>query len=145
METKNSIAFEIKTLSNLLKRKLFEFAPPPGDDEFTDMQGQIIDFLYANKDKKELFQKDLEEKFSIRRSTASRLLQGLERIGIVRREAVSYDARLKRLILTPKAITNHEKIREKIEEIEAIVSRELTDDEMEMFFIIAKKIKNNLI
>lgn len=145
MTKPNSIGFEIRTLSNLLKRKLFEFAPPPDGEEFTDMQGQIIDFLYANNNKREVFQKDVEEKFSMRRSTASRILQTLEKKGILTREYVSYDARLKKIVITAKAIENHERIRGKINEIESIVSRGLSEEEINIFFIITGKIKKNIL
>lgn len=145
MAKKRYIVFEVKTLSNLCKRKLFEFEPPPNDEEFTDVQGQTIDFLYQNFNKKDVFQKDIEEKFSIRRSTVSRLLQQMERKGVLTRESVPYDARLKKIVMTQKAIENHERIRKRIEEIETLVSKGLTKEEMNTFFAIVDKIKKNVL
>lgn len=42
-----------------------------------------------------IFQKDLETEFCIGRSTVTNILNLMEKKGFVRRESVSYDARLK--------------------------------------------------
>ena len=74
---------------------------PAECDAFTEMQGMLLGFLCHNRDQ-EIFQKDLEEAFYIRRSTASRLLKRLEEEGFVMRCSVSRDARLKQVMATPK-------------------------------------------
>ena len=50
-----------------------------------------------------MFQKDLENAFGIRRSTVSKTVELMEQKGLVLRESVNGDARLKRLSLTKKA------------------------------------------
>ena len=50
-----------------------------------------------------MFQKDLEAAFKIRRSTVSRMMELMEQKGMLTRESVNGDARLKRLVLTGKA------------------------------------------
>lgn len=144
MESNRSIGLEIKIISNLLKRKMFEKLLFSREEELTDMQGQIIDFLYENRNKGEIFQRDVELQFSIRRSSASRLLQVLERKGILTRETVQYDARLKKLVLTTKANEKHEQLKLKIEEMETLIKRGLTNEELEVFFTITEKIKKNI-
>ena len=54
-------------------------------------------------DGEDVFQKDLETAFKIRRSTISRTVELMEQKQLLVREAVNGDARLKRLRLTPKA------------------------------------------
>ena len=73
MRRERHIGYEIKALSNLMRRKMWEQAGRPDCDEFTERQGMLLGFLCRNRDQ-EIFQKTLEEVFSIRRSTASRLL-----------------------------------------------------------------------
>lgn len=68
----HSIGLTIRTLSNLLKRRMFETHPSPGGPPPTKMHAEIIDFLYQNRESV-IFQRDLEAHFSIRRSTASGL------------------------------------------------------------------------
>lgn len=50
-----------------------------------------------------IFQKDLEAAFKVRRSTVSRMVELMEQKELLTRESVSGDARLKRLALTPKS------------------------------------------
>ena len=53
--------------------------------------------------KGDIYQKDVEKEFQIRRSTATGTLQILEKNGFIRREPVKQDARLKKLVPTDKA------------------------------------------
>ena len=64
----------------------------------TGPQGLVLGYLYDHQDK-DIFQKDIEATFNIRRSTATGLLQCLEGNGFVKRVSVDYDARLKKLSL----------------------------------------------
>ena len=75
------MGYEIKALANLLRRKVLETAGEPEGDDFTEMQAKILGFLCHNQDQ-EVYQKDIEEAFYIRRSTASRLLKRLEADGL---------------------------------------------------------------
>ena len=138
------LGFEIRAVSNLLKRKLLEFhiPLPPGDD-VTDAQGQILRYLYYHQDQ-DVFQKDLEEKLYVRRSTISRFLSSLERQNLLIRQGVAQDARLKKLVLTPRAIQLHNEIEEKVALMESLIVRGLNQQEIETFRCLMEKIKKNL-
>lgn len=97
MRQERHAGYEVKALSNLIRRKVWELSGQPECDAFTEMQGMLLGFLCHNRDQ-EIFQKDLEEAFYIRRSTASRLLKRLEEEGFVMRCSVSRDARLKQVM-----------------------------------------------
>ena len=71
MRQERHAGYEVKALSNLIRRKVWELSGQPECDAFTEMQGMLLGFLCHNRDQ-EIFQKDLEEAFYIRRSTASR-------------------------------------------------------------------------
>ena len=58
----HSIGLTIRTLSNLLKRRMFETHPSPGGPPPTKMHAEIIDFLYQNRESV-IFQRDLEAHF----------------------------------------------------------------------------------
>ena len=51
----------------------------------------------------EIYQKDIEEEFQIRKSTVTGILQLMEKNGFIYRESVEKDARLKRIVPTKKA------------------------------------------
>lgn len=143
MPRANSIGFEIKTLANLIKRHVDNSDIKKYVDNMTGTHGWIIGFLYDRRNT-EVFQRDLEEQFSIRRSTATAILQLMEKNGLIRREPVERDARLKKLVLTPKAIEIHEIIHDEIERLEEQLSAGLSRRERESFFLIIDKIKNNI-
>ena len=143
MRRERHIGYEIKARSNLMRRKRWEQAGRPDCDEFTEMQGMLLGFLCRNRDQ-EIFQKTLEEVFSIRRSTASRLLKSMEAEGLIVRLPVSRDARLKRVMVTPKAEALNQQAAIRIQHVEAALTRGLTQAELEQFMATAEKLKHNL-
>ena len=104
-----SLPLSIHQLSHLIHRELehriTEASPQLKELNITSINGRVIGFLFFNQ-QRHIFQKDIEDVLEIRRSTASTLLQGMENKGLLRREAVEYDARLKRLVLT-NILCNH--------------------------------------
>lgn len=144
MQHKEFIGPEIKVLSNLIKRRLDNSATFTEAHKLTGMHGWVIGYLYEHRDKGPMFQKDIEAEFSIRRSTATGILQLMERNGLLLRESVSYDARLKSIVLTPKAIKLHEAIVKEIKEMEALLVKGLTEEEIKTFLTIIRKIKSNI-
>ncbi len=95
---------EFKILSTLTGRRLARAGRELCGEGFTHRQGQIIHFLIQNASRGDLFQRDVEEELSIRRPTATGILQLMEKNGLLRRESVEYDARLKKLVLTDRAL-----------------------------------------
>ncbi len=78
--------------------------------------------VFHKLQKRHIYQKDIEEAFGIRPSSATGLLQALEQQGFIRREPVSLDGRLKKIVFTEKAqeiqsrvVANHKKALEKLQ------------------------------
>lgn len=130
---------EIHRLSHLFKRALDEGMPP----EMTGVQGHIIGFLRHNEERA-VFQRDIEAEFGIRRPTATGILQLMEKNGLLRREPVEYDARLKRLVLTPKALALHECIAARIRAVEARAVQGVDPGQLEVFFSVLDQVRGNL-
>ena len=145
MRRERHIGYEIKALSNLMRRKLWEMhvAPSPDCDEFTEMQGMLLGFLCRNRDQ-EIFQKTLEEAFSIQRSTASRLLKQMEADGLIVRLPVNRDARLKRVVATPRAEALNEQATARIRNFEELLTRGVSQEELDQFMATLEKIRKNL-
>lgn len=70
--------------------------------DMTWMQASIIDYLSRQGDQ-EILQRDLEKEFFIQRSTATVLLQRMEKRDLIRRQSAESDARQKSVYLTEKA------------------------------------------
>lgn len=147
MSPPKTIGFEVKSLVNLIKRCIYESAAESGLAGLTGVQGWIIGYLHKqmnDPDRPGVFQRDIEKEFKIRRSTATGILKLMEKNGLLTREPVEFDARLKKLILTPKAIALHGQIMEKIMEVESRLCNGLTDEEVNTFIMLIEKIKRNL-
>ncbi|WP_338024176.1 MarR family winged helix-turn-helix transcriptional regulator [Bifidobacterium amazonense] len=95
------LSIEMRSLSKAVDRYLGETMPESAQSA-TGGNAHIIIFLDRNRDKP-IYQHTIEQKFCITRSTASRVLALMEKKGLIVREPVPHDARLKRIVLTPKA------------------------------------------
>lgn len=144
MRQERHMGYEIKALSNLLRRKVLESAGSGEGDDFTEMQVKVLGFLAQNRDQ-EICQKDIEEAFYIRRSTASRLLKRLEAQGFIVRQSVERDARLKRVTTTPKADALCQQVMERIDHVETMLTKGLTQEEIDRFLATVEKLKRNLM
>lgn len=142
MKKERHLGFEIRTLNNCVKR-FMESTKPEEFDKSTGVHGWVVRFFYENRDR-DIFQRDFEARFSIRRSTATNMLKLMEKNGIITREPVDYDARLKKIVLTEKAVELHKKAEKNIERSEKILKNGISDDELAIFYKVADKIKNNL-
>ena len=143
MEYREDIGFQIRTLSHLVKRTVDQVAFDEQDDHPTGVQGWILGYLYENQGR-EIFQRDIQEQFSIRRSTVTGILQLMERNGLITRSSVERDARLKKLELTPRAIEFHERIGRSVRQVEDRISHCLTPKEKKTFIQLCEKIRANL-
>lgn len=141
MDREKDIGFVVRRFSNLIKRDVEASRARLGID--AGLNGWAIGYFYENRDK-DIFQKDFEAAFSIRRSTASKILKTMEQKGLVERVSVENDARLKKIILTDKAIEIHKKIIAEIKAREARLRQGLTEQELETFFSIMKKLSANM-
>ncbi|MBD2867110.1 MarR family winged helix-turn-helix transcriptional regulator [Paenibacillus arenilitoris] len=143
MDKDRSVALELRTVRNLLKRQVDGFISQKFGDQLTGMHGWALKFFIDNKDK-DIFQRDFEHQFSIRRSTASKILQLMEKNNLITRQSVPYDARLKRIVFTPTAVEYYEAIIGKYVELERELKSGLSREELDTFFGVLDKIKSNL-
>lgn len=143
MEYREDIGFQIRTLSHLVKRTVDQVAFAEQNDHPTGVQGWILGYLYENQGR-EIFQRDIQEHFSIRRSTVTGILQLMERNGLITRSSVERDARLKKLELTPRGVELHERVERSIRQVEDRLSQCLTPEEKATFLTICEKIRAHL-
>jgi DNA-binding MarR family transcriptional regulator len=143
MDGRLPTAILIKILSNHIKRNLDSAAAQGPLKNLTGTQIQIIGYIhYAVKS--DVFQKDIETKYSIRRSTATGILQLLEKNGLVTREPVDYDARLKKIVLTEKALTISRQAKRNVSELEEQLTKGISAEELAIFRSTICKMKANL-
>ena len=101
---KKSIGCEIRVLSNLIHRCVENAPNKKKVDRITGANAWIIDYISEqNEKKRDVYQRDLENQFGITRSTASKVVNLMVQKGLIERQNVLEDARLKRLVLTERA------------------------------------------
>ncbi len=136
MKYKEAVGRNIKILSNHFRRRGQEF-------EKCGANGHILFYLYKNR-KNDIYQKDIEDAFSIRRSTATGVLQRMEKNGLIIRSSCNFDARLKTISLTDKALALLQRIDESLDETETIVRKDISQSDLDIFFKVIKKMIGNM-
>lgn len=132
MKERNEIGFKVRMLSNLIKRDVEKEKDEQGLLLPKGINGWAISYFYDHLDE-DIFQKDFEGEFSIRRSTASNILKTMEQNGFITRISVESDARLKKIVLTEKAINIHKAVLNNINRREQRLRKGLTEEEVKAF------------
>lgn len=143
MRSKSDIGFAVRRLYNAIKRDVEKDRDKLGIEHVKGVNGWAIGFFYDNREK-DIFQRDFEEKFAIRRSTASRMLKTMEQKGFIERISVESDARLKKIVLTQKAIDNHRRINNSIEAREKRLRNGISQKEIDTFLNVIEKLTVNM-
>ena len=103
--------------SRLIRRALDARINAEVSSELSGVRGMVLgDIVRAERQGRDVYQRDIEQWFNIRRSSVTAMLQGMEQDGFITRSAVAKDARLKRLIATEKG-------RACLKQIEASIAR----------------------
>ena len=143
MPPRETIGFDIRTLSMLIKRYIDGSATKQYVDNLTGTHGWVIGYLYDNRDH-DVYQRDLETQFSIRRSTATGILQLMEKNELILREPVESDARLKKLVLTEKALDIHKMVEEDRKRTEEQLTKDIDAQELAIFRKALKQMIRNM-
>lgn len=141
MSKKRSVGLELRTLSLLMRRQLDQTLMEK--ENLTAMHGWTISYLYKNR-YKDVFQKDFERDFSIRKSTASRILKAMENNGLITRQSVPYDSRLKKIVLTEDALKIHDSIMTRRTLLEQKLLTGIPEEKLDVFFEVMDAMKENI-
>lgn len=136
------IAKEVKTLANLLKRRLDTSIAKVSTDSITGVQVLILGFI--DESNVDIYQKDIEKQFDIRRSTVTNILHGMEKQELIIRESVNNDARLKKIILTSKAKEILSRLNEEVTKTQNLLIKDISEKDLEIYLSVIKKMKENL-
>ncbi|MEZ3468897.1 MAG: MarR family winged helix-turn-helix transcriptional regulator [Schaedlerella sp.] len=137
------VGFEIHRTEHMMSRRLEAGVKAEGIDEITLSHGWIIRFLYENREM-DIYQKDIEKYFLVGRSTVTNSIQLMEKKGLVRREFVECDARLKKVLLTEKGIQSHETIENMIAEMNSGILEGIDEQDAQVFLKVIRRIRENI-
>ncbi|MDR1959688.1 MAG: MarR family transcriptional regulator [Planctomycetaceae bacterium] len=145
MKSELRIIITIKKLVNQFSRYFVEIKSKIKDfEQITGIQGCVIGFVFEQSENGNVYQKDIEKELGIRRSSATTLLQRMEKNGLIRREPLPTDARWKKIVLTPKAKEFSAEVHSGMELVEQRAVRGLTDQQIKSFFEIVEIMTRNL-
>ena len=134
---------EFKLISVLLKRNS-DRASGRKTTGITGGQSHVMGFLLnCEKAGIPVYQKDIEAEFGIRGSTVSRLLQSMEKNGLIKRSSNLQDGRLKCITLTDKARETVSGINHSLGLMAEEMLEGVTTEEREMLLRIYRKIRIN--
>nr|WP_319216421.1 MarR family transcriptional regulator [uncultured Trichococcus sp.] len=143
MSNTDLLGFRIRSVWQQVKRLMNRHLTENDGYGLTGMQFAIVSFIAKESATRDVFQKDLEQKFDIRKSTVTGILNTMERDGLLLRETVPYDARLRKMMLTDKALQAKKNTEQVIDSVESQLSKGLTEEEITTFLSILEKISKN--
>lgn len=143
MSNTELLGFRIRSVWQQVKRLMNRHLTENDGYGLTGMQFAIVSYLAKESAERDVFQKDLEQKFDIRKSTVTGILNTMERDGLLLRETVPYDARLRKMILKDKALQAKQNTEQVIDSVESQLSKGLTEEEITTFLSILEKISKN--
>lgn len=130
----------ISKLSNKLRREMDRNS---FRGTYSGSQGKALHFILAHEGE-DVFQRDIEEEFGLRPPSATALLKKMEASGLIHRESVPYDRRMKRIVATPKALAYRQQVMADLERLEKKLRGNLTDRELETWADLSQRIIENL-
>ncbi len=137
------VGHEIHVLGNLIGRHVDNSPVRMQMENVTGNNAWIISFIAENTGR-DVFQKDLEIRFGITRSTASKVVSLMVQKGLVERQSIPYDARLKKLVLTERSWEILDRMHAEFQAMEACLSKGFTEEELDNFFDYMHRMQNNL-
>lgn len=133
----------IRILANELNRKVAEILTED-QKHFSGTQMRMLNYIHRrNHQQIPVYQKDIEKEFDIRRSTATGVLQTMEKRNLVERKSCADDNRFKAIIVTD---FGSQIVKENIVKLQAFERELLTDiskEEVASFLHVLDQLSEN--
>lgn len=145
-DEQRTIMQHMRSIGNATKRHIDRYSDSKKQlDNLSCSGGWILSRVFESEHfGVPLYQRDFENEFGITRSTASKVLSGLEKKGLIRREGVTHDARLKQILLTEKSNAISQNIFRETRALEEKLERGFTSEELDTLYSFFERIENNL-
>lgn len=132
-------------ISNAIRRGLDNAVAAEVSPELTGVRGMVLHYIVrCNAEGKPVYQRDIETRFRIRRSSVTVLLQAMEQSAFITRCAVESDARLKHLAPTDKGLACNDALRECIQRYEAELRCGIPPEQLDATYELIARLLDNL-
>lgn len=139
----NIVLFKIKELDKKIVRTMLKENSDINIPPLTSTQIQILKYMIEHQNEN-IYQKDLENVLNLRRATVSGVLQTMEKNNLIKREIYENDVRVKKIILNEKTKNIFLKNKQKIDEIEKNIIKNISKKDLDKFTQIIDKLITNL-
>lgn len=136
------IGHKVRVIHNYID-KYFHTAWERAEIEPTRMQCATLRYLRYHNDT-DVFQKDLENAFSISGATATNILKLMEREGLIQRIPMEKDARLKKLKMTEKGMLYDEMAYANVHRLEEGMKAGFSEEELALFLGYLDRLTENI-
>ena len=130
----------ISQLANSQRRLIDGLA---SDKVYSGAQEKVIHYLFNNEDNT-IYQKDIEKVFGLRASTATELLNSLEKMDMIKRIPSKKDARFKEIALTDNARQYRDDIFSDMDYLETMLTLNIDRKELAAWLAVTQKMLANL-
>ena len=138
-----NIGHKVRIINNCVD-KYFHTSWRKAGVEPTRMQCATLHYLRTHKNE-DVFQKDLEAAFSISGATATNILKIMEKDGLICREPVPTDARLKKIVMTEKGVAFDDVARKNVVCLEEGMKKGFTEEELTIFREYLDRMTQNIV
>ena len=139
----NIVLFKIKELDKKIIRTMLKENSDINIPPLTSTQIQILKYMIEHQNE-DIYQKDLENILNLRRATVSGVLQTMEKNNLIKREIYENDIRVKKIILNEKTKNIFQKNKQKIDEIEKNITKNISKKDLNDFIKVIDKLITNL-
>ena len=137
-----SISLEIKKIDSLIVRSIIQDTRK-SKYNLTPAQIFIIKYLSKNK-RKTIYQKDIEKRIGLRKSTISGIIKTMQKNNIIMSIDSKSDLRSKEIVLTKDGLKLEKLMRKKEKDFEKLLEKDIDKKDLEIFYKVTMQIQNNL-
>ena len=130
----------IHKVDNQIKREIDQIARKHG---LTGIQSFFLKCIYDNAENGDVFQKDLEKMFDIRRSSVSTMISCVEKKGYIKRVSIPTDKRVNKIILTEEGMKKHEEVDADLKKYKQELLKDFSDEEIKLLYNILERISDS--
>lgn len=113
------------------------------DKGYSGAQSRLLHYLFTHNTE-DVCQKDLEKEFGFRASTATELLNTMEKRGLVKRVPSKTDARRKNIILTDDAESHRDTVLSGMEELQQTLVDGIEEEKLAIWLEVTGKMLTNI-
>lgn len=135
---------DVHCASVAIRRALDAYLMARVSPELTGARGMVLGFIARRTSEGvPVYQRDIEQRFNIRRSSVTALLKAMEQNGYITRTSVERDARLKSLALTKKGQACHQSIRTCIDDFETALRKDIPPEQLAALYEMLDQLQKN--